>query len=245
MKVKKAVRCLMLMSAFSGTLKLMADDHIIREQTRTYMGSTTPPRRSEIWMGEGKIYYLYGSAVTITRYDLKKKWTILPEQKRYLEEPLGGESRPAPKGPKTERIQTVGFDYQPEYDWVFRNSGHTEMVDGMNCRLVVLEGEADYAREVREMWVTREAPVDAKRYFQQILQPGLDPKLAAVYRKSADLRNGMVVKSRTVTEPAIAPPVVLESRIVRMEAAPPPAGIYDIPAGFRKVSSLEELYSVK
>jgi hypothetical protein len=245
MKAKNVIGSLMFMGAIAGTLSLMADDHIIREQTRTYAGNTSSPRRSEIWVGESKVYISSGNTVTIMRYDLKKYWTILPAQKRYFEEPLGAGSQPAAKELKPERIQTVGFGYQPEYDWIIRDPRRSEIVDGKHCRLVILEGVADYARELREIWVTRDTDVDGKRYFQQVLKPGLDPKLAAVYEKSPVLRNGSVVRSRTVTEPAIAPPGILESRIVNMEAAPPPAGIYDIPAGFRKASSLEELYGGK
>jgi hypothetical protein len=50
------------------------------------------------------------------------------------------------------------------------------------------------------------------------------------------------MRTRSATEPAIAPTIIWNFELTKVESAEPPAGIYDIPAGFTKAATREEIY---
>lgn len=219
-----------------------ADDHVMSELKRTYMGRTYPTQTSEVWLDGDRTYVRDGAVVTITRQDLKKRWIILPGRKKYLEEPLGAspENR---ETVKPARIQEYGFDYEPSYEWTIRETSETATINGLPCRKVVARGDAAYAEEVREMWVAEGAPIDVKAYYERVVKPNLGEPWAKIWESHEFLRKGIIMKSRTTNEPAIAPPSVIEITVVRMEKSPPPEKIYEIPDGLRKVMTRAELYA--
>lgn len=219
-----------------------ADDHIVSELRRTYMGRTYPVRPSEVWMGGDRTFVREGSVITITRHDLKKRWIVLPGRKKYLEEPLAAsEERREPVKPV--RIQEYGFDYSPTYVWSLQETFETATLGGLSCRKFIARGEAEYAGEIRELWVAAAPPIDIKAYYEKIVKPNLDERLARIYQGQEDLRKGLVMRSRITTEPAIAPTSVAEITVTKIERAKPPDGTYEVPAGLRKVMTRAELYA--
>lgn len=236
-----ALVLLALTAVMAGPASAWADDHFVSEVRRSYMGRTSPPQPSEVWVGGDGVYVRNGSVVVISRYDLKKKWTILPGRKKYLEEPLTpSPSRGEPARPV--RIQEYGFDYEPFFEWTVLDTAETATISGLSCRKMVARGDAEYAEDVREMWVTAEAPVDVKAYFEKVIKPNLDGPWSKIYESRGNLRNGLIMKSRTTTEPAIAPTIVTEMSVLKVEKAAPPARIYEIPEGFEKVATRADLY---
>jgi len=221
----------------------LADDHVVQELTRTYMGRTTPPRPSEVWMGEDKVCIKDGVVMIITRYDLKKRWTIIVPLKKYLEEDLDAPSGPKPQEEKPFRIQEYGFDYEPSYSWTIMKTAEPETIDGRKCRKIIAQGDADYAEEVREMWVSEDVPINFKRYFDLVTKPNLDAQWLKIYDETPELRSGLVVKSVYTSEPPIAPTIVMVTKLVKAEIAPPPPNIYEVPEGMQKVKTREELYA--
>ncbi len=219
-----------------------ADDHVASELRRSYMGRTYPVQPSEVWLGADRTYVKDGPVVIITRADLGKRWVVLPGRKKYLEEtlplPAERQARPAPV-----RLQEYGFDYEPRYEWAVRETAGTVSVGGLPCRKFIARGDAEYAEEVRELWVAENPPVDIKAYFERVVKPGLDPAWLKIYESHGPLRRGLVMKSVTTTEPAIAATTVVEIQVTKVESVPPPAGIYDLPAGLRKVATRAELYA--
>jgi hypothetical protein len=219
-----------------------ADDHVVSELRRSYMGRTFPVQPSEVWLGADRTYVRDGAVVIITRSDLAKRWIILPGRKKYLEE-----AWPVPvekKGPQAPvRLQEYGFDYEPGYEWTVRETQETATFGGLPCRKYVVRGDAEYAEEVREMWVAESPPIDAKAYFERVVKPGLDPAWLKIYQNHTLLRRGLVMRSVTTAEPAIASTTVVEVLVTKLEDAPPPAGIYDLPGGLRKVATRAELYA--
>ena len=221
-----------------GTLR--ADDHIVTEMSRTYMGQVSPPRATETWVRDTAVAILDRGLTTITRFDLKKRWTILDRNKKYLEESLEPQVQKAP----TVRVQELGFGYEPVYTWKVVETGETRNIGGRTCRKVVAEGEADYAEETREMWVAVEAPIDLKQYHSRITGSDSDPAWTELVRQSPLLRAGIVLESKHVQTPAIAPEMTRIFRVTKMEAGVvPPPGLYEIPAGFTKAASLDELFA--
>jgi hypothetical protein len=221
----------------------LADDHIVQESSRTYMGRTTPPRPSEVWMGEDKVCIKDGVVIIIIRHDLKKRWTIIAPLKKYLEEDLGVPSGPMPQEEKPFRIQEFGFNYEPSYGWTIKKADEVETIDGRKCRKIVAQGEADYAEEVREMWVSEDVPINFKRYYDLVTKPNLDPQWLKIYEATPELKSGLVVKSVSTSEPPIAPTIVMVTKLVKAEIAPPPPNIYEVPEGMQKVKTREELYA--
>ncbi len=226
----------------AGAGAVRADDHFVSELKRSYMGRTYPPRPSEVWLGADRVYVRDGPVIVITRHDLKKRWVILPERKRYLEEPLAG-SPGKKEASAPVRLQEYGFDYAPAYEWTVRETPETATVGGLLCRKVLARGDAEYAGEVRELWVAESPPVDARLYFERVVRPNLDEAWSRIYQGHGLLKNGVVMKSVTTTEPAIAPATVTEIQVMKLEKAAPPEKIYDLPEGLRKVSTRAELYA--
>ncbi|MGZ7065037.1 MAG: hypothetical protein ACXVI6_01635 [Candidatus Aminicenantales bacterium] len=219
-----------------------ADDHVVKELKRTYMGRTSPAQASEVWVGADRTFVREGSVIVITRHDLKKRWLVLPGRKRYLEEPLAvplEKDEPA----KPARIQEYGFDYRPLYEWTLQETRETATLGGLLCRKIIARGEAEYASEMREMWVAAAPPIDIKAYYEKIEKPNFDQRWVKIYQGNEDLRKGLVMKSRVTTEPAIATTSVVEITVTRVERTKPPDGIYELPAGLRKVMTRAELYA--
>lgn len=238
---KKFISSLLLMAFLTLCWTfLAADDHIVEERTRTYMGRTIPPMTSEIWIGENKMCYQGRSFNFIYRYDLKKRYSINLRNKKYLEEPLEKSSQTAEK--EKTRIQTLGFDYEPVYDWIVTKTNEEKIIDGHKCRLYVLEGDADYAEEERELWIAQDVPIDLDRYFEFVVKPGLDEEWIKIYEKNPELKHSVTLESQTLTEPPIAPTMTWKSKITTIESAEPAEGLYELPEGFQKVETEEELY---
>ncbi len=243
MKARQVIGFFAVLAACLPAAVALADDHIVRELTRTYMGRTAPPRPSEVWMGEDKVCIKNGVVIIITRYDLKKRWTIIVPQKKYLEEDLGAPSGPKPQEEKPFRIQEYGFNYEPSYGWTIKKAMETETIDGRKCRKILAQGDADYAEEVREMWVSEDVPINFKRYYDLVTKPNLDAQWLKIYDETPELKSGLVVKSVYTSEPPIAPTIVMVNKLVKAEIAPPPPNIYEVPEGMQRVKTREDLYA--
>jgi hypothetical protein len=174
---------------------------------------------------------------------LKKRWTIIVPLKKYLEEDLGAPSGPKPQEEKPFRIQEYGFNYEPSYGWTIKKAMETETIDGRKCRKIIAQGEADYAEEVREMWVSEDVPINFKRYYDLVTKPNLDAQWLKIYEGTPELKSGLVVKSVYTSEPPIAPTIVMVNKLVKAEITPPPPNIYEVPEGMQKVKTREELYA--
>jgi hypothetical protein len=231
-----------LLASFPAAAAL-ADDHVVQETTRTYMGRTTPPRTSEVWMGKDKVCIKEGAVIIILRHDLNKRWTVIVPRKKYLEEDLSVPVAQKPQEEKPLRIQEYGFNYEPSYIWTIKKATETETLDGRKCLKIVAQGDAEYREEIREMWVTEDIPIDIVRYYDVVTKPNLDAQWLKIYEETPELKNGFVVKTISTSEPPIAPTIVMVTKLVNVETAAPPPGIYEVPEGMQKVKTREELYA--
>jgi hypothetical protein len=228
------------LAAAVGAVPASADDHIMAESRRTYMGRTYPPQMSEIWIGADKVYARDGAVTTIDRYDLGKRWVLNVRTMRYLEEALGAPTGPEAEGGDPARVQELGWSYTPVYVWTGRLTGEEKVVDGRTCVRAILTGIAEYAEETREVWLAKDVPIDVGRYYRRIVQPALTGTLAPVFAKTAALRDRLAVRTVATQEPPIAGRIVWETAMTRIEAATPPAGIYDVPSAFTKAANRDE-----
>lgn len=242
MRIHPRILIMLVLLAAVGPANAVSDDHVATAMTRTYMGRTMTMPASHTWVAADKVCYLSPQIIMIRRDDLGVVWTIIPRTKKYLEEPLATASDQTGSGEEKKlRIQEYGFDYEPVFDWTISVSGEPEIVEGKSCLKVTASGEADYASETREFWVTRDVPIDLSRYFERVVKPDLSPAWRALYEKTPALREGLVLKSVAATENAIAPTMVIESKIILVESAAAPPGTYEIPAGYQKAKTRDEL----
>jgi hypothetical protein len=224
-----------------ATSSVYADDHVIIEQIRSGMGTRFPPRTTEIWLSETGLAVTSGRMITITRSDLQKRWTLSMQTKRYFEEPL---SPPAvqPKN-DTIAIQRQGWDYQPVYDWVVSEPQKEELVGEQRCRLILADGDADYSTESVELWVAEKVPIDLVRFHERVASKMMDSEWQGLLTACPALKTSFIMKSVDKTDFPIAPPMTMESRVTKIEAAASPPKTYELPEGFQRVKSIEELYN--
>lgn len=211
-----------------------ADDHIVLESRRTYMGRTYPPQTSEIWITADKTYAREGALITIERFDLGKRWRLDTRTKVYLEEAIAAPVAAKPKTGAPARIQELGWKYVPDFVWTGGLTKEEKMIDGLACRKAVLTGTAEYAEEVRELWLAKDVPIDIRRYFQRIVQPALSGSLARIFAKTAAFRDRLPLRTTVIQDPPIAGRTIWATALTRVEVARPPDGIYDLPPGFEK-----------
>ena len=229
---------LLALGGAAGAVPASADDHILAESRRSYMGRTYPPQMSEVWIAADKAYARAGAVTTIDRYDLGKRWLLNVRTMRYLEEALGATTAPEAEDGDPTRVQELGWTYAPAYVWTGRLTG--EGLDGRACVKAVLTGIAEYAEETREIWLAKDVPIDVGRYFQRLIAPGLEGTLARVYAKNRALRDRLPVRAVITQEPPIAGRTIWENMMTKIEKAQPPAGIYEVPAAFAKAANRDE-----
>jgi hypothetical protein len=219
-------------------LSLRGDDHYVQE-IRT-MGAASPARRGEQWVGEQRVWSTNGRTCTIKRFDLGLEWVVNPARNRYLERPLPPPAaKPVP--PPQPRLLDAEVGWEAlTFEWRLIDTGETEPVDGRACRVLILEGDSDYARRSIRVWVDPDAPVDMARYTRLVRRSSQEPGLLALYESEPLLQRGAILRIRSEEEMPYGRPRVEESRVTvrRTEA---PAGQYDLPKDCQKVSSSSEL----
>ncbi len=208
-----------------------ADDHIVLESRRTYMGRTYPPQTSEIWIAADKTYARDGALITIERYDLGKRWRIDTRIKAYLEEAIAAPVAAEPKSGPPARVQELGWKYVPDYVWTGALTKEEKRIDGLACRKAVLTGTAEYAEEVRELWLAKDVPIDIRRYFQRIVQPALSGSLARLFARTAALRDRLPLRTTVIQDPPIAGRTDLGDGADQSRSRPPPGRRLRPPAG--------------
>ena len=223
---------IIFMTAF---LPLGGDDHLIQEETRSYMGRTYPTMTRETWIAENKACMLIGQFKTIIRQDLGKKWDVYPDLKAYLESPIEDQAKD-----KEESIHDIGWDYTPEYDWTVEETNETQVIDGRECIKIIARGDADYAEQIIDMCISKKPPLDTQRYYRLIST--IDGKWKDILAAYPKLKDALVVQSGYTRINPIAPTMTGETRLIKVETAEPPPNLYEIPEGMEKVESMEELY---
>ncbi len=111
-------------------------------------------RNTDCWMAPQKTASRVGDRLIIRRNDLGVTWDVDTKAKTYTETKI------APPSPQlaarvVEDIHTLGFDYEPDYDWQVREGRQRSIIAGRPCRQVVATGNADYAEATVTFWVCR------------------------------------------------------------------------------------------
>src|SRR3989338_3491309 len=217
-----------------------ADDHIIFQRIRSGLGVRFPARSTEIWMNESSVWLKGSAYVTIERYDLQKRWIVSPGKKRYVEVPL----TPAPEkkiNNDSVAIQRAGWTYAPTYEWTVKETDQEAVIGDQPCMLIVAEGDADYSSESVELWVAKSAPVNAALYNERVTAGAVDFDWQDLLNVFPTLKNRFIMRFVDKRRPPIAPETTYETKITKVETAAPPPMIYEVPDGFQRVNSVQEL----
>ncbi len=232
------------------------DVHSVFTSGTSWYGRETSAT-TENWVGPDKEYHKKTYEISIVRRDLGVRWSLNPADKTYVEYPLAGKP-PAKPGAKPARaaaapesaaekekedLRFVGLlsTSEPDFEWSDRELGGTEAVAGIPCRLFLVRGDADFASIEIRLGIAPEAagtmPPPAE--FQDVFRRDREA-LERVEKVMAGFPKGALLKMSLAADPPIGDirKASLELEVFEEKAAP--AGIYDLPAGYKKVERKEK-----
>jgi hypothetical protein len=207
-----------------------------------------PPRNftDEFWVGDNAACIKSRTGTTIFRFDLGRVWVINTRGKKYFEQSIEDYITSDSENRKQEvSIHELGWEYDPEFEWTVEKLDEEKVITGWKCRHFLIRGEADFTEIQIDLWVSDEIDIPHKSFlkdivFKPVTRSEWNWNEAAL--RLDELYSGLIVSSKVVSEPPIARTITYIKTIDKIEAADPPEGIYEIPEGTLKVSSLEELY---
>jgi hypothetical protein len=229
--------CLLFLTVvwvFSSMGFLGADVHVKSETSRLYMDFERKDVY-ELWLTEGKSYSKVRNRIVITREDLGVRWYIEPARKTYMEIKL--EEGSGTREEEPEDIHTVGMYYSPEYDWEVEDTGEEKVINGFRCRLFSAVGDADFADLKAKYWVclgkNSKGGLEYGNYMKDQLKD--DPQRPRLHDILSKHKGSFPVYREENIENAIAPTMVYKIRLLELQEAEAPAGIYDLPEAFKKM----------
>lgn len=191
-------------------------------------------RNTDWWMAPQRTASRVGDRLTIRREDLGVSWRVDVKASTYTETKIAPPA-PQPAAPVAEDIHTVGFDYEPDYDWQVRETHQRSTIAGRPCRQFVATGDADYAEATVTFWVCQ--PVKGITYAVN------DAVMASMRSESAKrmitdtlARQGRawVLGVEEKQEPAISPVMIVTLVVKALDAGTAPAGTFALPANVSK-----------
>lgn len=223
---------------FSGAGLAFADIHLASTQSGSYEGRAIGRTiAQEEWSCADKEWRKTDGRVRITRRDLGVSWSIDPKAGTYTETPLGKAAAPAP--PVAEKLHNDGYEYDPEFDWKLEDKGFEE-AGGVRCHKYVLDGDADLSEKVFELWVADDLGPAVQRDDRTIALFRARTGAGDLLDRWEALKGRFVLRERVTEDRPIGGDVVTETVFTTFEAVKPPDGIYDLPAGLKKVEPGEE-----
>ena len=216
-------------------LAARADTHALTSSIRFYMDQERKTE-GELWIAPGRSWSKSGNRVLISREDLGVMWSIDPGRGSYMEFPLK-ETEPAAAKAQAD-MRKLWLDYYlPEYDWTIRDTGETKNIGGFPCRRFEAQGEADFADIKAIYWISESPNVPGGRALRDYVlgQIKEDRQRAGQAKILSGRANAFMVLREETIDNSIAPTMIQKTALIKLEEAPAPAGIYDLPAGLKKI----------
>jgi hypothetical protein len=205
--------------------------HVVATSRRIYMGFARD-RSYELWLTSGRAWIKSGARVTIKREDLALTWSIDEGKQTYAEEKDDSAS------PPKQDIHTFGFHREPVFDWSVETRETTREIGGYACRAMSCHGEDDYSDATVTLWTTPTHSFGDVSLINEALLVLLNYE--AETEKARELLRSepgmLIVEVELVREAPIAPRVVTTVSVKTIERMSPPAGIFELPAGFSKAT---------
>jgi hypothetical protein len=231
---RKTLSALLIAGVFLIPNLVGGDIHVKSETSRFYMDFERKDV-NELWLTEGKSCRKVSNRLYITREDLGVRWLVDPAKKSYLEVKLDAAQQP--RAGAGEDIHTVGMYYNPEYDWELKDTAEEKEIEGYRCRRYEAVGEADFAGIVSSYWICEDESAPGGRLYgeymmEQVKNDPQRPKLSTLLKEH---KGAFPVYREETIENAIAPTMVYKIKLLVLEEAEAPAGIYEIPDGYTKI----------
>lgn len=230
----------LLLFSFAGALK--AESHLIIEQTRKYMGQVYPKRITNVWISENAFSIRSLSNVIIYRRDLGKVWHLLPFKNRYYEQDIAEFEKSADPVKEKISVHKLGQNYTPEYNWILKPGNSDETVNGYECKKFVALGDADFADDKIEIWGPHNSPLKLDDLAKKALMYYAENNYQGIVKLFPELNNYLIVKLVERINNSIAPEIINETLITKIEETPPNQTLYELPKGCTKVNSIDDLY---
>jgi hypothetical protein len=219
-----------LASAFVP-LAYAGDIHAVVEGSRTYMDFTRKTV-NEYWLSGEKIYRKAETYLFITRKDLGVEWSVNLKDNTYYERKIEAEE---PFAPEKEDIHTLGWEYNPQYDWDIRETGEAKDINGYSCQHVVARGDADFSEITLHLWLARDVPGTADYVQYMAEQLKLDMLRRAIGEILSKFKDRLPLEREEIIESPIAPTMRNVAKITKFETSDPPPNIYELPQGAKKM----------
>jgi hypothetical protein len=207
------------------------DLHVVVGSEFVYMARTRPLRQ-DWWLGEKRRAVAADGRLTITREDLGVVWRIDTKAGTYTETPRPAAAGPA--GPPPFDIHTAGYSWEPEFDWSVRETGREATVAGRPCREFSARGQADYSDTTVTFWGCTPLSPGLPSPTDVVTALLRNDSTLRMIRETAEKRGFWVLQAEETTEPAIAPTLIMRVKVETLEAAPAPAGTFELSPSLKK-----------
>ena len=237
--------------AASADTKIRQKHH---NDTFTVMGQTQPAKDFEgtLWFGQDRARNDMDKQSIIMLLDKGTVLVLNHENKTWAELPMDISKAVAQASKKSGEDVPEGLpaEMQEMMKGMFKNMKFTvtetaekSVINGWNCRKYIQKVEGGMAPSTSEVWASQDVQVDSKLMARMSaammsMQPGLKEMVADIQKETEKIK-GMTVRTVTVSTVMNAK---MKSSIELIEVknnVAPPAGIYEPPAGYKKVKGME------
>jgi hypothetical protein len=209
------------------------DLHVVVSSEFVYMARVRPTRQ-DWWLRDKQRALAVGDRVTVFREDLGVVWRIDTKAGTYTETPR---AKPdvTPAAPPAEDMHTVGYQWEPEFDWSVKETGRQSTIAGRPCREFAATGQADYAEATATFWGCTPLGAGMPSPTDAVVNLLRDESTMKMIRDTAAKHGGFwVLQAEETTEPAIAPTMVLRVKVETLEGQPAPPGTFELAATLKK-----------
>ncbi len=242
---------------FLAAPSILLADVIMKQRTHTdgftVMGQTQPPRDSvdTVWMGKDRIRSETPEGTYIVRLDRKVIYVLDAEAKTYEEmsmnldsmidhaiEEHGAAMSPEQKAMISQMAQ-MAKGMVSTVKIIVQEMPETRTINGWKCRKYIQNTSMPMGTVTSEIWATSDLRMDTDLYAafrsaMQAMQPGMEEGMSASVKELKKIK-GVPVQSVTKSN-VMGTSVSTTQELLEYKEMIPPAGFYEIPAGYRKVS---------
>lgn len=232
-----------------------SDTHSVFKMQSSFHGREST-KLVEIWTATDRQYISAPFGMTITRKDLGVVWTLSNRTHVCREFPLKPQAEPTaptaktaePAPAKPAAIPGVGADGKIDLRFIEGNDDVPlewstkelvgETIQGVPCRVFLVKGISDFGYADAKLWIASEGRaaglalgIDIFAQLVQRLNPSLLNKAEAIL---AGFPDGGIVKMDNKSEGWFGPKSLAGLTFDVNEKKDAPAGIYEIPDGYKK-----------
>lgn len=235
-----------------GAVSLQADVYM-KQKTHTdgftIMGQTQPPR-DEItvtWIARDRSRTDAGDKqTTILRMDKGLLYQIDHQKKTYREMPLNIkqmiDENAAKEGEEAREFaamaQEMAEAFAESMEVKVTETQEKKKIGNWNCRKYIINTSMAMGEVASEAWASPELNIDWKSYLMltnamMAGSPGFEKMIDKIYKEMSRIK-GMIVLQSNSTK-VMNTEVKSTTELLEFGEQNPPAGAYDVPAGYKKV----------